>query len=267
MERTTWKSSALEIQQKWTESPEKQRFTLTHKAHSCVLGRGQWPRGFSEEWPNQGRVRDCERHREEGEAVPWNPLCPATCGPPPPGGSPECRALGWRERLHATAPRVRLNDPWIKQVFFFVFYDSRWHLVTVLCLFQMHPRSWKTYKCLSSHVSWFHCTGAFWRLSVSKCVHSSRRKKWRQAAGELKGCKCQYQWDCDQECTGQVPANDITLSTLVTWSFHLIFTWTEGRHTVSVCCCPPACSSFLGQSSSLFSLDLADMYIWTGQTY
>lgn len=80
---------------------------LTHKRLNCVFGRGRWPFGLSEKWQNQRGIRDGERHREAGEAIPGNPLCPPPSGASPFHCSPGCWALGGGEGRHAAASHVR----------------------------------------------------------------------------------------------------------------------------------------------------------------
>ncbi|KAK1887596.1 GDSL esterase/lipase EXL3 [Dissostichus eleginoides] len=62
--------------------------------------------GFSEKCPNPRRVCYGERHREEGEAIPGNPLCPAPSGAPSLGCSPGYRALGGGEGRNTAAEDV-----------------------------------------------------------------------------------------------------------------------------------------------------------------
>lgn len=79
----------------------------------CCFSRERGPCGVSETWPHQRGVYDGERHGEEGEAIPGNPICPPPSGAPPLGCSPGCRAVGGGARRHAAASHVRLEGLWI----------------------------------------------------------------------------------------------------------------------------------------------------------
>lgn len=80
-----------------------------------ISSREHWPCGLSQKWPDQRRIRNRERHRREGEAIPRNPLCSPPCGAPPPECSPRCRSVGGGERRHSPAPHVRPGDHSIKK--------------------------------------------------------------------------------------------------------------------------------------------------------
>lgn len=171
-------------------------FQHTKSPYTCIFSREHRPCGVSERWPNQRGICHGERHKEEGEAIPGNPLCPPPCGAPPLGCSSGYRGLGGGERWHAPASYVRLGDLWItkgrrtwQDLSSFLVDDTPLLLLRLsLSLFplQVYPGSRNGCECFSDHVNAIHSTRAFRGLSVSKRLHSSRGNKRGQTTGGLR---------------------------------------------------------------------------------